>query len=82
MKEESKTMIGIDVSRDKLDVHCFSNEEHFIISNNAEGLAILTKWFAQHQIKFEQLWIVFEFTGMYCNHLCNGNSENHGHYSW
>lgn len=81
MKEESKKMIGIDVSRDKLDVHCFSNEEHFIIGNNADGLAKFTMWLTQHQITFEQLWLVFEFTGMYCNRLSKYCKANNIQYS-
>jgi transposase len=81
MKEEQMIFIGIDVSRNKLDVHCFNNEEHFIISNNAEGLSILTKWLYQHQIKFEQLWLVFEFTGMYCHCLCQYCKANNIQYS-
>jgi transposase len=81
MKEKETVFIGIDVSRNKLDVHCFNNEEHFIINNNSDGLTILTKWLAQHNILFEQLWLVFEFTGMYCHHLCEYCKENNIQYS-
>ena len=81
MEEKEKMFIGIDVSRDKLDVHCFNNEEHFIINNNTKGLAIFTRWLNQHQIKFNDLWLVFEFTGMYCHHLCEYCIENNIQYS-
>ncbi len=52
------------------------NEEHFIIDNNEDGFIKLNKWIEQHNLDKALLWLVFEYTGIYCANLCKYCTEN------
>lgn len=56
-----KTTIGVDVSKDTLDVHRHPAGDHRRFSNDAKGLRALIKWIGPDPVER----IVFEATGAY-----------------
>jgi transposase len=59
-------IIGVDVSKEKLDVHCHSHYESLIISNDQKGFLKLLKWISTHVSKdFSSVMVVMEYTGVY-----------------
>ena len=65
MTNQTKIIIGIDVSKDKLDIFCRDSNEHFIVENSMEGLDRLTQFFDAHKYQHQDIWIAFEQTGIY-----------------
>lgn len=61
-----KIIIGIDVSKAKLDCYNRSSNEHFIVKNDNEGFVdLLEKVLKSTKCKKEDLFICFENTGKY-----------------
>jgi transposase len=58
-------ILGVDVSKLTLDVHCAEINEHIKINNGTEGFKVLKKWFKQFGIKPEESIMVMEYTGGY-----------------
>src|SRR4028119_689795 len=58
-------ILGVDVSKLTLDVHCAELNEHIKIDNGTEGFKRLRKWFKQVGIDPSQSIIVMEYTGGY-----------------
>jgi len=59
-------IIGVDVSKEKLDVHCHSHYESLIISNDQKGFLKLLKWISTNVSKdFSSVMVVMEYTGIY-----------------
>lgn len=59
-------IIGVDVSKEKLDVHCHSHYESFIIRNDQGGFLKLLKWMSRKVSKdFPSIMVVMEYTGIY-----------------
>jgi len=58
-------ILGVDVSKLTLDVHCAELNEHIQICNGSEGFKLLKKWMNQLKIDLSKSIIVMEFTGGY-----------------
>lgn len=59
-------IVGVDVSKEKLDVHCHSHYESLIISNDQKGFLKLLKWMSTNVSKdFSSIMVVMEYTGVY-----------------
>lgn len=57
--------LGVDVSRNTLDVHCTEVNQCIRIENNSSGFIDLKKFCRQFQINLSQAIIVLEYTGGY-----------------
>lgn len=61
-----KFIIGVDVSKLKLDVHCYGHGSSFLIGNDCKGFKSLVKWFKKEISKDSScLLVVMEYTGIY-----------------
>lgn len=61
-----KFIIGVDVSKLKLDVHCYGHDSSLTISNDCKGFKSLVKWFKKEVSKDSScLLVVMEYTGVY-----------------
>lgn len=58
-------ILGIDVSRNTLDVYCIEVKEHIRIENNAQGFKVFMKWCKTFKIRLEKAIIALEYTGGY-----------------
>ena len=58
-------ILGVDVSKLTLDVHCAELNEHIKIANNTEGFKVLKKWTKEFSIDLAKSIIVMEYTGGY-----------------
>jgi transposase len=59
MDDRAPTIVGIDVSKDRLDVHVLPSGEHFTVSRDEAGLKALTKRFAKQSLQV----VAMEATG-------------------
>lgn len=66
--------VGIDVSKDKLDVYLDSRGEFFTVDNNPEGIAAITSRLREVNVKL----IVIEHSGRY-ERQCSMNLMDAGH---
>jgi len=74
---KKKFIIGADISKSTIDIHCFGKSLSLTVSNNIKGFKELLKWIKKHVSKdFESVMMVMEYTGIYTY-----NFENflHGH---
>jgi transposase len=60
-----KFTLGIDVSKNTLDIHCSEVREHICIPNGSEGFKLFIKWCKTHQIMLKECLVVMEYTGGY-----------------
>lgn len=59
-------IIGVDVSKLKLDVHCYGQSESLVISNESRGFKIFLKWIKRKVSKeIKAVMVVMEYTGIY-----------------
>lgn len=59
-------IVGVDVSKEKLDVHCHSHYESLIISNDQRGFLKLLQWMSSKVSEdFSSVMVVMEYTGIY-----------------
>ena len=59
-------IIGVDVSKLKLDVHCYGQSESFTVSNDNKGFNGFLKWIKRKVTKeFKGVMVVMEYTGIY-----------------
>ncbi|HEV8282961.1 MAG TPA: IS110 family transposase [Chitinophagaceae bacterium] len=59
-------IIGVDVSKLKLDVHCYGQYETFIVSNDIKGFKTFLKWMKRQVTKeIKEVMVVMEYTGIY-----------------
>lgn len=58
-------ILGVDVSKLTLDVHCAELNEHIKIANGKEGFKALKKWVKEYKIDLSKSIIVMEYTGGY-----------------
>lgn len=58
-------IIGVDVSRNTLDIYCPERKEHIRIDNGTEGFKALIKWCKTNKIDLSKSIVVLEFTGGY-----------------
>lgn len=57
--------MGVDVSKNTLDVCCAEIKEHIQIKNGSEGFLQLKKWCRLFDIKLQRSFLVMEYTGGY-----------------
>lgn len=58
-------IIGADLSKKTIDLHCHDTKAHFTISNNLPGFKSMVKWIVQQSIQLDDVIIVMEHTGLY-----------------
>ena len=58
-------ILGVDVSRNTLDIHCAEINEHIQIQNGTEGFKLLAKWCKDFKINLAKSIVAMEFTGGY-----------------
>lgn len=59
-------IIGVDVSKLKLDVHCYGQPESSVISNESKGFKDFLKWIKGKVSKeIKSVMVVMEYTGIY-----------------
>jgi transposase len=58
-------ILGVDVSKLTLDIHCSEKNLHLKISNGAEGFKVLQKWCKDKQIDLKHSLVAMEYTGGY-----------------
>lgn len=62
--------MGVDVSKEKLDVHCHSHYESLVIANEQSGYNKLLKWIGKKvSSDFAAVLVVMEYTGIYTYRL-------------
>lgn len=63
-------IIGVDVSKLKLDVHCYGQPQSLVISNDSKGFKSFLKWLKKEVSKDkESVMVVMEYTGIYTYNL-------------
>ena len=63
---QKKFIVGADISKCTIDVHCFGKSGCLTISNNIKGFKELLKWIKKHISKeVKEVIIVMEYTGIY-----------------
>lgn len=59
-------IIGVDVSKLKLDVHCYGQSQSLLVSNDSKGFKELQKWIRKSINKdVNSIMVVMEYTGIY-----------------
>ena len=59
-------IIGADVSKLKLDVHCYGQSQSLLVSNDSKGFKELLKWIRKEISKdVSTIMVVMEYTGIY-----------------
>jgi transposase len=59
-------IIGVDVSKLKLDLHCFGHSQSLVFSNDGKGYKMLLKWVKKEVSKdLGCVMVVMEYTGIY-----------------
>jgi len=64
MKKWSFTL-GVDVSKNTLDIHCAEINQYIRIKNGTEGFLQLVKWCKNLEIDLKKSFVVMEYTGGY-----------------
>jgi transposase len=63
-------IIGVDVSKLKLDLHCYGQCQSLVLSNNLKGFKGFLKWIKKEISKDkEQILVVMEYSGVYSYNL-------------
>lgn len=75
-----KEAIGIDVSKNVVDVHIHSLAKSRQFSNSRKGLLEFVQWSVQNVEKTKETLYVFEHTGMYSHLISKILSENNLNY--
>jgi transposase len=57
--------VGIDVSKETLDLVIHGSKNHLRIANNSEGFKHLLAWLKSLDVAIGECWFVFEYTGGY-----------------
>lgn len=63
--EKQDFILGVDVSRNTLDIYCAQINEHIQIQNGTEGFRLLAKWCKDFKINLTKSIVAMEFTGGY-----------------
>jgi hypothetical protein len=61
--QRNEEFIGVDVSKETLDVAMSDSKEHLRIANGSEGFKQLQAWLKLLQIWVTDCWFVLEYTG-------------------
>src|SRR4030095_9881805 len=62
-------IIGADLSKESIDLACHQLQTHLKITNSTSGFVQMLKWLKQQRIKYSDIMIVMEHTGLYSYHL-------------
>jgi transposase len=63
---QGKTIfVGVDVSKNTLDIAVYGGKDHIRVSNNSEGFKHLVAFLKSLGIALADCWFVFEYTGGY-----------------
>jgi len=57
--------LGVDVSKNTLDISCSELSEHIKIKNGTEGFVLFLKWCRDFKIDLQRSFLVMEYTGGY-----------------
>lgn len=57
--------LGIDISKDSLDLYLLSKDKHHQVANTAKGFKAMKHWLKQQQLDPQSLQVVMEATGVY-----------------
>jgi|SRR5690348_7992302 len=60
-----KFTLGVDVSKNTLDISCSELNEHIKINNGSEGFILFLKWCRRIKIDLQDAFLVLEYTGGY-----------------
>jgi transposase len=63
--QRKEFFVGVDVSKETLDVAIYGTKNHLKIANNSEGFKQLQAWLKSLSISLNDCWIVMEYTGGY-----------------
>ena len=58
-------ILGVDVSKLTLDIHCAEINTHIQIANGKEGFKLFKKWVKECKIDLKKSIMVMEYTGGY-----------------
>ena len=74
---KKKFIIGADISKSTIDLHCFGKPDWLTINNNSKGYKELLKWIKkQVTLQLEDVIIVMEYTGIYTYNFENFLHDN------
>jgi transposase len=63
-------IIGVDVSKHKLDLHCYGQLQSIVVDNNLKGFKIFLRWVRKEVSREKgQIMVVMEYSGIYSNCL-------------
>lgn len=63
--QKKEIFIGVDVSKETLDVAVHSSRNHIKVANGSEGFKQLQSWLKSLSIALNDCWFVLEYTGGY-----------------
>jgi transposase len=63
--QSNEKLIGVDVSKETLDIAIASTRDYLRIANSATGFKQLQAWLKQLQFNIGECWFVLEYTGGY-----------------
>lgn len=63
--QRKEKFIGIDVSKQTLDIALYGTNHHIRITNNSSGFKQLLSWLKSIGLSGDDCWFVFEYTGGY-----------------
>jgi transposase len=63
--QRKEIFIGVDVSKETLDVSVNGTKDHIRICNKTEGFNQLRKWLCSLHVELADCWFVLEYTGGY-----------------
>lgn len=63
--QRKEIFIGVDVSKETLDLAVYGTKHHIRIANSSEGFKQLQAWLKSLQIALNECWFVLEYTGGY-----------------
>ncbi len=74
---QKKFIIGADISKKTIDIHCFNKAGCLTISNGIKGFKELLKWLKKHvTCELKDSIIVMEYTGIYTYNFENFLHDN------
>src|SRR5215469_13988760 len=63
-------IVGVDVSKLKLDLHCYGQSNSLVVSNDGKGFKSCLKWLKKEVSKeIREVMVVMEYTGIYTYRL-------------
>jgi transposase len=70
-------VIGVDVSKLTLDVHCYGHAECMLVTNNTKGYRALLRWIRKLSRDLNEVMMVMEYCGVYSYGLEKFLHEHH-----